>query len=100
MVRLPKALPRRGEAQPLDDPRQGHNLNVTVSDPPAHILRTVSTGTKYEPFAGAPENRYGEQLEETSLSKVDRTAQVIGYFLQNYAAAIDYLAHRAHVDLR
>jgi hypothetical protein len=69
------------------------------NDPAAHILYGVPTGAMYEEVTEVLENRYSDHyLEAVFHSQLKRRTQLIGESLQKLAAAIDHLAHHAHVE--
>jgi hypothetical protein len=60
----------------------------------------VPTGATYEEVSKALENRYGDHhLKEGFQLQLKRRTQHVGESLQEFAAAIDHLAHLAHVVL-
>jgi hypothetical protein len=71
-----------------------------LNEPAAPILHNVPTGATYGEATEGLENCYGDHhLEAAFHSQLKRKTQLIRETLQEFAIAIDYLAHHAHVKL-
>jgi hypothetical protein len=66
---------------------------------PHSIVHGVPTRATHKEVTEALRNRYGDHhLEAASYSQLKRRIQLVGESLQEFAAAIDHLVHRAHVQ--
>jgi hypothetical protein len=61
-------------------------LATTLNNPDAHILHGIPTKVTYEQITAVSENRYSG-------------TQCIKGSMQEFATAIEYLAHCAHIEL-
>jgi hypothetical protein len=65
-----------------------------------HILHGIPTGATYKKFVEGLENQYGDHLLEAAFhSQLKRRIQFVGESLLEIATAIEYVAHRAHIEL-
>jgi hypothetical protein len=73
---------------------------ITLNKPAAHILHGIPTEATYEKVTAVSENRYSDHhTEEVFQAQKKRRTQCIKGSMQEFATAIEYLAHRAHVEL-
>jgi hypothetical protein len=71
-----------------------------LNEPAAYILHGVPTGATYVEVTEALGNRYSDHhLKAAFHSQLKRKTQFISKFLQEFAIAIDHLAHRNHAEL-
>jgi hypothetical protein len=73
-------------------------LIAALNEPGTHMLHSIPTGATYEEVTAVVENRYGDHhLAEASHAQLRRRVQHAGESAE-FPAAIDHLAHCAHVD--
>jgi DNA repair exonuclease SbcCD ATPase subunit len=79
--------------------KAAHLLSV-LQGQAADVLHSVPAGASYEDFVGALQDRFGDhQLAAAYRSRLKARVQTGGETLQEFAAAIEQLAHRALVGL-
>jgi hypothetical protein len=79
--------------------KAAHVLSV-LQDQAAHVLHSVPAVTSYEDIVGALRDRFGDhQLAAAYRSQLKARVQTGGETLQEFAAAVEQLAHRALVGL-
>jgi hypothetical protein len=89
--------------------RRPHTRSPPLNESAAQILHVISTGATYEEVTEVLETHYGDHhLEAAFHFQLKRRIQLVGKSqkdpaclesLQEFAAVIDHLAHRTHVEL-
>jgi hypothetical protein len=79
--------------------KAAHLLTV-LQGQAADVLHSAPAGATYEDTIGALKGRYGDhQLAAAYREELKARTQLIGESLQEFAAAVEQLAHRALVGL-
>jgi hypothetical protein len=95
---------RQFEAAAIHDdwtPREkaAHLLSI-LQGQAADVLHSVPAGESYEDIVGTLQDRFGDhQLAAVYQSQLKARVQTSGEILQEFAAAVEQLAHRALVEL-
>jgi hypothetical protein len=75
-------------------------LIADLNEPAAHILHGIPTGAMYVQVTEALGNRYSDRhLKAAFHSQLRRKTHYVEEFLQEFAIAIDHLAHSNHAEL-